>query len=97
MSQLIMDFGQKYNEISEMLDDAVEDGDFPKVRKIVDSLFMSKIPPPCIVSFLNDCMDTAYRGTKVDPPVKECFAIVEYLRRLGASTPTYEFHAKKIN
>ena len=92
-----MDFKEKYDEICGMLDDAVEDGDFPKVRKIVDSLLMSKIPPPFIPIFLEDAMDTAYRGTQVEPPVYECFEMVEYFKRLGASIPTYEFHAKKIN
>lgn len=98
MSEIIIkEFNQKYNELCETIDDAIEEGDFSKVQRLINSLIFSKTTPGCVNDILKACMDTAYRGTKVQPPVKECFEMVEYFKLKGIPVPTYEFCAKKIN
>lgn len=77
----------KASEISDMLDDAIEDEDFSTVKKIVGE--------GVTVEILMSAMDTAYRGTKVDPPIPVCFEMVKYFNAFGIPIPTYDFYLKK--
>lgn len=97
MSELFRDFNKKYNKICETFDDLIEEGDFAEVEKLVNLLLVSKIPGGCIHEILKECMDTAYRATKIEPPVEACFKMVEYFKSYGIPVPTYEFYGKRIN
>lgn len=71
------------------LEDAAEDGDVPRFRDVLRSGNFTR-------QDLVDSMDTAYRGTKVTPPITGCAEIVSILRGKGLTVPTYEFHARQV-
>jgi hypothetical protein len=77
----------KIDEISP-IEDAAEDGNFERVK----FLFEKGVKPDEI----EDAMDTAYRGTEVDPPVIGCSKIVEYLYKRGIPIPNYPFYGKRV-
>jgi hypothetical protein len=43
---------------------------------------------------LEDVMDTAYRGTKIDPPLEGSSEIVSYLSNKGIDVPNYPFNIR---
>lgn len=71
-----------------LIEDAAEDGDFKKVKFLFEN--------GAKLEEIEDAMDTAYRGTKVDPPIEGCFSIVGFLAIKGFKIPTYNFYAKRI-
>jgi len=98
LNKLTQNLNENYEELYQIIDDSVEDGDFPKVNSYLDKILSSKDPLMILIipKILRDAMDTAYRGTKVDPPVKGCSMIVEFLFKLEVPVPNYPFHGKKL-
>lgn len=67
------------------LEDAAEDGDVIRFMEIM------KTNPS--EQDLYDSMDTAWRGTKVIPPVKGCQQILDYLHfNFNITIPNYDFN-----
>ena len=75
-------------QLSNLFDDAIENGDFATVKNLTEKGVTSEI--------LTEAMDTAYRGTQIDPPVQSCFEMVEYFKNMGIPVPTYEFNLTKM-
>ena len=78
-----------FEEVLSPIDSAAEDGDFETVRKLVEQGVTRED--------LEQAMDTAYRGTKVQPAQEGCIQIVSYLASLGIDIPTYPFQGKRIS
>ena len=81
-----------FEEVLSPIDSAAEDGDFETVRKLVEQGVTRED--------LEQAMDTAYRGTKIQPPNKEnegCAQIVAYLANLGLEIPNYPFRLTRID
>lgn len=70
------------------IEDAAENGNLERVK----ALYSSSNPFD-----RDDAMDTAYRGTKVDPPMKGCSEIVKFLASKGHRIPTYKIYGERIN
>lgn len=78
-----------FEEVLSPIDSAAEDGDFETVRNLVERGVSRQE--------LEDAMDTAYRGTKVQPPIEGCAEIVSYLAKLGLAVPNYPFQLTRIS
>ena len=72
------------------LENYAEDGNFPEFVALFES---GNYAPQDVL----DAMDTAYRGTRVDPPIEGCDKIVEFLAKKGVPIPNYPFYRKRVD
>jgi hypothetical protein len=70
------------------IEDSAESGNVDRVKALYSS--SNRIDR-------DDAMDTAYRGTKVDPPMKGCSKIVKFLASKGHRVPTYDIYGERVN
>lgn len=72
------------------LENAAEDGNVEEFNRILASGEYTQ-------EDLVDSMDTAYRGTQVDPPIEGCFEIAKILKQKGLTVPNYPFYRVRVD